>query len=150
MFTKSISNNKCLQNLLLMKPLTMLLESESYFHKFQFSYCFQSFHVKCRATVTLQSIGGFGLNFLNLTPPDQKSWIRLWRCMFISRFRIYFSALNIRAVGKRTNHTTTLKWTPADNSSVHLQIRHSLTRQSYRPYIKASGTHRPQSQLPLN
>ena len=26
------------------------------------------FHVKCRPTVTLQSIGGFGLNFLNLTP----------------------------------------------------------------------------------
>src|SRR6218665_4173309 len=68
MFTKSTSNNKCLQNLLLIKSLTMFLESESYFHKFQFSYCFQSFHVKCRATVTLQSIGGFGLNFLNLTP----------------------------------------------------------------------------------
>src|SRR6218665_1160830 len=67
MFTKSTSNNKCLQNLLLIKSLTMFLESESYFHKFQFSYCFQSFHVKCRATVTLQSIGGFGLNFLNLT-----------------------------------------------------------------------------------
>src|SRR6218665_3530567 len=68
MFTKSTSNNKCLHYLLLMKPLTMLLESASYFHKFQFSYCFQSFHVKCRATVTLQSIGGFCLNFLNLTP----------------------------------------------------------------------------------
>ena len=77
MFTKSISNNKCLQNLLLMKPLTMLLESESYFHKFQFSYCFQSFHVKCRPTITLQIIGSSGLNFLNLTPPNPKSWIRI-------------------------------------------------------------------------
>ena len=51
-----------------MKSSTMFLESESYFHKFKFSYWFQSFHVKCRPTVTLQSIGGFGLHFLNLTP----------------------------------------------------------------------------------
>jgi hypothetical protein len=47
-----------------MKSVKMFLES--YFHKFQFSYWFQSFHVRC--TVTLQSIGGFGLNFWNLTP----------------------------------------------------------------------------------
>jgi len=46
-----------------MKLLKMFLESESYFRKFQFSYVFQSFHVKCRPTVTLQSIGGVGLNF---------------------------------------------------------------------------------------
>jgi len=50
-----------------MKSLTKML-LESYFHKFQFSYCYKSFHVKCRPTVTLQSIGGFGLNLLNLIP----------------------------------------------------------------------------------
>jgi len=37
-------------------------------YKFQYPYWFQSFHVKCRSTVTLQSIGGFGLNLFNLTP----------------------------------------------------------------------------------
>ena len=46
----------------------MFLESESYFYKFQFSYWFQSFNVKCRPTVMLQSIGDFGLSFLNLIP----------------------------------------------------------------------------------
>ena len=51
-----------------MKSLTMFLVSESYFHKFRFSYWFQSFHVKCRPPVMLQNIGDFGLNFLNLTP----------------------------------------------------------------------------------
>jgi len=71
-----------------MKSLTMFLESDSYFHKFQFSYWFKSFHVKCRPTVTLQSIGGFGLNFLNSTPlvenpgsatePDVNVDIALW------------------------------------------------------------------------
>src|SRR6218665_935610 len=60
MFTKSTSN-ETIDN-------APRVGVESYFHKFQFSYCFQSFHVKCRPTVTLQSIGGFGLNFLNLTP----------------------------------------------------------------------------------
>src|SRR6218665_2378790 len=49
---------------------------ESDFRKFQFSYCFQSLHVNCRPNVTLESIGGFGLNLLNLPPPDPKSWIR--------------------------------------------------------------------------
>jgi len=46
----------------------MFLQSESYFRKFQFSYVFQSFHVKCRPTAMLKSIGGFGLNFWHLTP----------------------------------------------------------------------------------
>ena len=50
-----------------MKSLTMFLESESYIHKFQFSYLFQLLHTKCMPTVTLQSIGGYDLNFLNLT-----------------------------------------------------------------------------------
>jgi len=59
MFTKSTSN-EIIDN--------VLIELESYFHKFKFSYWFQSFHVKCRPIVTLQNIGGFGLNFLYLTP----------------------------------------------------------------------------------
>ena len=54
-----------------MKSLTVFLELESYFHKFQFSYWFQSFSVKCGSTVTLKNIGGFGLSFWNLTPPIQ-------------------------------------------------------------------------------
>ena len=42
-----------------MKSLTMFLESESYFHKFRFSYRFQAFPVKCTPIViTLQNIGG--------------------------------------------------------------------------------------------
>jgi len=49
MFTKSTSN-EIIDN--------VLIELESYFHKFQFSYWFQSFHVKCRPIVTLQNIGG--------------------------------------------------------------------------------------------
>jgi len=43
------------------------IELKSYFHKFPFSYWFQSFHVKCRSTVTFQSIGDLGLNFWDFT-----------------------------------------------------------------------------------
>jgi len=35
---------------------TVFVESESYFHKFQFSYWFKLFHVKFRSTATLQNI----------------------------------------------------------------------------------------------
>ena len=39
--------------------------------------------VYCRPTVTLESIGGIGLNFWNLTPPDPKSWIRHWSACYL-------------------------------------------------------------------
>src|SRR6218665_3013607 len=54
------------------------------------------FHVKCRPTVTLQSIGGFGLIFLNLTTLIQSpgsatgilSWIKTdevgWHSAYVS------------------------------------------------------------------
>ena len=44
-----------------MKWLTMFLESDLYFHKFTIS-------CKVYAYCNVKSIGGFGLNFSNLTP----------------------------------------------------------------------------------
>ena len=56
MFTKSTFNEI---------TLTMFLESESYFNKFNFPIDFN--HFMPTAGLTLQSIGGFGLTLWNLT-----------------------------------------------------------------------------------
>src|SRR6218665_984257 len=61
-----------------MKSLTVFLEKESYFHKFQFSYVILISIISCKVQAYCNVTRHLRLwpEFLKFDPPDPKSWIR--------------------------------------------------------------------------